>query len=217
MLIKSNNTSVIPKHQHMKIINRNGPLEIIALVYDTALDRWTGEEWFGRLKKQRETLVLGHGTLLLGPSGFAGKEFWAAAEFRLRRPPPSPPRRWVTRMRHFGLQTPSISSSFHFVPLPLLSASSARGRWPPLLVQRSATYHIISFRLVGRVKLPHQAPARRRPRGRWRPDSVPQPTGPFRPPPPSMGAPPRTVKRTSRPGLSFTARPHGGCRYTAAG
>ena len=144
----------------MKIINRNGPLEIITLVYDTALDRWTGEEWFGRLKKQRETLVLGHGTLLLGSSGFAGKEFWAAAEFRLRRPPPSPPRRWVTRMRHFGLQTPSISSSFHFVPLPLLSASSARGRWPPLLVQRSATYHIISFRLVGRVKLPHQAPAR---------------------------------------------------------
>ena len=50
----------------------------------------------------------------------------------------------------------------------------------------------------------------RRPRGKHRADSVPQPTGPFRPPPPSMGAPPRTAKRTSRPGLSFTARPHGG-------
>ena len=205
MLIKSNNTSVIPKHQHMKIINRNGPLEIITLVYDTALDRWTGEEWFGRLKKQRETLVLGHGTLLLGPSGFAGKEFWAAAEYRLRRPLPA---------RHAGGLQGCAISAYKLLPfrppsISFPSRSSLQARpgddGPPCSCRD--LLHIISYHFV---LWDASSCLIRRPRGKHRADSVPQPTGPFRPPPPSMGAPPRTVKRTSRPGLSFTARPHGG-------
>ena len=30
-------------------------LEIISRSYDMALDRWTGEDWFGRLKPKKKT------------------------------------------------------------------------------------------------------------------------------------------------------------------
>jgi len=71
--------------------------------------------------------------------------------------------------RHAGGLQGCAISAYKLLPfrppsISFPSRSSLQARpgddGPPLLVQRSATYHIISFRLVGRVKLPHQAPAR---------------------------------------------------------
>ena len=119
-------------------------LEIISRSYDMALDRWTGEDWFGRLKPKKNW-------------------FWAMARCCWAH--------LVLQVRSFGpqqnigfggLSQPATQVGYKDAPFrPTSSFHLARlgGEWA-LLVQRSARYHIISFRLVGRVKLPHRAPPR---------------------------------------------------------